>query len=119
MVALSIYWIADIHFRNNDLEAAIVSYRAFLVSPASNALSEKTDVYYNLGYAYLVKDQLKDAINSFRIYLQSSPKNNEKIKNIAILEFLKSENAFNPNCSTIPAFSEIVLCGGHFGKVNE
>ena len=78
MVALSIYWIADIHFRSNDLEAAIAYYRAFLVSPASNALSEKTDVYYNLGYAYLIKDQLKDAINSFRIYLQSSPKNNEK-----------------------------------------
>ena len=78
MVALSIYWIADIHFRSNDLDAAIASYRTFLVSPASNALSEKTDVYYNLGYAYLIKDQLKEAINSFRIYLQSSPKNKEK-----------------------------------------
>ena len=78
MVALSIYWIADIHFRSNNIDAAIASYRTFLVSPASNSLNEKTDVYYNLGYAYLIKDQLKESINSFRIYLQSSPKNKEK-----------------------------------------
>ena len=78
MLALSIYWIADIHFRNNKIDASIESYKTFLGSPASNALIEKTDAYYNLGYAYLEKEKIKDAINSFRIYLQSNPKNKEK-----------------------------------------
>lgn len=78
MVALSNYWIADLNLRMNNTNSAIAAYRSFLGSPASNALAEKTDSYYNLGYAYLEKEQLKDAINSFRIYLQSNPQNQEK-----------------------------------------
>jgi tetratricopeptide (TPR) repeat protein len=78
MVALSNYWIADLNLRMDNTNDAIAAYRSFLGSPASNALAEKTDAYYNLGYAYLEKEQLKEAINSFRIYLQSNPQNENK-----------------------------------------
>ena len=78
MLALSIYWMADIDFRMNNLDAAISTYRLFFGSPGSNALPQKIDAYYNIGYAYLGQEKIKDAINSFRIYLQSNPQNKEK-----------------------------------------
>jgi tetratricopeptide (TPR) repeat protein len=78
LVALSKYWIADIHFRNNEMSDAIVTYREFINSPASDALAEKVDAYYNMGYAHLKKEEVEEAIKIFRIYLQSDPKNAEK-----------------------------------------
>lgn len=78
MVALSKYWIGDIHFRNNDMTSAIETYREFLGSPASNSLTEKVDAYYNMGYAHLNKQEIDEAIKIFRIYLQSNPKNDDK-----------------------------------------
>jgi tetratricopeptide (TPR) repeat protein len=41
MVALSKYWIADIYFRNNEIQKSLSTYREFLGSPASNSLKEK------------------------------------------------------------------------------
>ena len=78
LVALSKYWMADIYFRNNDMTEAIVTYREFINSPASDALTEKVDAYYNMGYAHLKKEETEEAIKIFRIYLQSNPKNSEK-----------------------------------------
>lgn len=78
LVALSKYWMADLHFRNNDMTEAIVTYRDFINSPASDALSEKVDAYYNMGYAHLKKEETEEAIKIFRIFLQSNPKNTEK-----------------------------------------
>lgn len=78
MLALSIYWMADIDFRLNNFDAAINAYRFFLGSPGSNALPQKIDAYYNIGYAYIAKEKTQDAINAFRIYLQSNPQNTEK-----------------------------------------
>ncbi len=79
MVALSRYWIADIHFRNNEVEKSLSIYREFLGSPASNSLKEKVDAYYNMGYAYFQLNDIEEAVKSFRIYLQSAPTNQAKI----------------------------------------
>ena len=49
----------------------------------------------------------------------AAPKNIEKTKNNAILYFANKLNAFSPNCSKIVAFSDMLLCGGHFGNVKE
>jgi len=78
MVALAKYWSADAQLRNGQTDAAISTYREFITSPASNALPEKIDAYYNIGYAYLKKNDLNKSIESFRIYLQSSPKDDLK-----------------------------------------
>ena len=79
MVALSRYWMADISFRKKELAAAINTYRDFINSPASNSLPEKIDAYYNIGYAYLEQGKREEAIQSFRTYLQLSPKNESKV----------------------------------------
>ncbi|MEN9303294.1 MAG: hypothetical protein RL264_1723 [Bacteroidota bacterium] len=79
LVALSRYWVADIYLRANKNDQAIAEYRDFINSPASNSLSEKVDAYYNIGYAYWQKEQYTEAIESFRTFLQSNPKNKEKI----------------------------------------
>ena len=62
MVALAKYWSADALLREGKTDLAISSYRDFLGSPASNALPEKTDAYYNIGYGYLKKNDLDKAI---------------------------------------------------------
>jgi hypothetical protein len=49
----------------------------------------------------------------------AAPRNIEKIKNNAILEFENNLKAFKPNCSVNDESAEIVLCGGHFGRVKE
>ncbi len=79
MVALSRYWMADIHFRQNQLDKAITIYREFINSPASNALAEKIDAYYNIAYAHWQKEEFPPAIEAFRTYIQSSPNNREKL----------------------------------------
>ena len=78
MVALAKYWSADAQLRSGKIDAAITTYREFIASPASNSLPEKTDAYYNIGYGYLKKNDLDKAIESFRIYLQSNPKDAAK-----------------------------------------
>lgn len=55
MVALSKYWSADAQLRIGQTDLAISTYREFMASPASNALPEKFDAYYNIGYGYLKK----------------------------------------------------------------
>ena len=78
MLALAKYWSADALLREGKTDLAISSYRDFLGSPASNALPEKTDAYYNIGYGYLKKNDLDKAIESFRIFLQNNPKEESK-----------------------------------------
>ena len=78
LVALGKYWVAEIYIRENELDQAILVYREFLNAPASNSLTQKVDAYYNLGYAYWQKGNIADAIENFRIYLQSEPKNAQK-----------------------------------------
>lgn len=78
-IALSKYWTADIELRLNKMDNAIASYKSFINSPASNSMPQKADAYYNIGYAYLKKNNLTSAIESFRTYLQFSPNNAEKV----------------------------------------
>jgi TolA-binding protein len=47
--------------------------------PATLAPELKADAYYNLGYAYLKKQDLAQSIESFRIYCQSNVRNKNKL----------------------------------------
>ena len=78
LVALAKYWRADAYFRLEKYSESIEEYKLFLGAPASNSLDEKTDAYYNLGYAYWNKEQFSDALDALQIYLQGNPKNKEK-----------------------------------------
>ena len=78
LVALAKYWRGDAYYRLSKYTESIAEYKLFLGSPASNSLEEKTDAYYNLGYAYWNKEQFNDALDALQIYLQGNPKNKDK-----------------------------------------
>jgi tetratricopeptide (TPR) repeat protein len=74
----AIYWSAEAWFNLNKYDKSIQVYRTFLSSPATMALSLKADAYYNIGYAYLAKNDTAQAVESFRIYTQQSNISNKK-----------------------------------------
>jgi tetratricopeptide (TPR) repeat protein len=97
LAALSRYWIADAYYRQNKMREAISNYKLFIASPASNAIPEKIDAYYNIAYAYREIDAETRASENFRIYLQSNPKNPRKEVDacfrVADIFYLNKENA--------------------------
>ena len=73
------FWTADAYFRLNKMDQAIQEYRSFLGAPAANVPDLKMDAYYNLGYAYLKKEDIPQSIEHFTIYTRSSVKNKNKL----------------------------------------
>ena len=97
LAALSRYWIADAYYRQDKMQEAIANYKLFISAPASNAIPEKIDAYYNMAYAYKELDSDSRASENFRIYLQSNPKNTRKEVDacfrVADIFYLDKENA--------------------------
>ena len=97
LTALSRYWIADAYYRQDKMQEAIANYKLFIAAPASNAIPEKTDAYYNMAYAYKELGSDTRASENFRIYLQSNPSNSRKEVDacfrIADIFYLRKENA--------------------------
>ncbi len=79
LVARSKYWIADAYYRLNKMRESIAFYKDFISTPASNSIPEKIDAYYNMAYAYKVREEMTRASENFRIYIQSNPENKEKL----------------------------------------
>lgn len=73
------FWTADADYRLNNMDKSIKGYKDFLAMPATLAPELKTDAYYNIGYAYLKKEDIAQSIESFRIYCQSNVKNKNKL----------------------------------------
>ena len=97
LTALSRYWIADAYYRQDKMQEAIANYKLFIAAPASNAIPEKIDAYYNMAYAYKELGSDTRASENFRIYLQSNPSNSRKEVDacfrIADIFYLSKENA--------------------------
>ena len=97
LAALSRYWIADAYYRQDKMQEAIANYKLFIAAPASNAIPEKIDAYYNMAYAYKELGSDTRASENFRIYLQSNPNNTRKEVDacfrIADIFYLNKENA--------------------------
>ncbi|MAD28971.1 MAG: hypothetical protein CMP00_04805 [Woeseiaceae bacterium] len=97
LTALSRYWIADAYYRQDKMQEAIANYKLFIAAPASNAIPEKIDAYYNMAYAYKELGSDTRASENFRIYLQSNPSNTRKEVDacfrIADIFYLSKENA--------------------------
>ena len=97
LVALSKYWIADSYYRLKKYRESISFYRDFIASPASNAIPEKIDAYYNMAYAYKKRAELNRASENFRIYIQSNPDNKIKVVDacfrVADMFYVEKENA--------------------------
>lgn len=90
------FWMADANFRLNEMDKSIKGYKDFLALPATHAPELKADAYYNIGYAFLKKQDLQQSIESFRIYCQSNVKNKNKLADacmrVADGYFITSQN---------------------------
>ena len=73
------FWTADAYFRLKNMDKSIKGYREFIALPATLAPELKADAYYNMGYAYLKKEDISQSIEAFRIYCQSNVKNKNKL----------------------------------------
>jgi tetratricopeptide (TPR) repeat protein len=73
------FWSADAWFRLNEMDKCIKTYKEFLAMSATLLPEMKADAYYNLGYAYLKKEDVSQSIDAFRMYCQSGTKNKQKL----------------------------------------
>ena len=73
------FWTADAFYRLNNMDKSISEYKEYIALPSNLTQDLKADAYYNIGYAYLKKEKIDDAIESFRLYAQSSAKNKQKL----------------------------------------
>ncbi len=74
----AVFWAADANYRLHKYDKAINGYKEFIVLPSTLAPDLKAEAQYNIGYAYLKKEELNLAIQSFRSYVQSNPSNKQK-----------------------------------------
>ena len=73
------FWTADAHFQLKNYDKSIKFYKEFIALPATNAAELKNEAYYNIGYAYLLKEDPSQAQESFRIYTLAPNKNKRKL----------------------------------------
>jgi TolA-binding protein len=73
------FWASDAYFRQDDMDKAIKGYREFISMPAAQSSGLKADAYYNMGYAYLKKNDITQSTDAFRIYCQSLVKDKRKL----------------------------------------
>lgn len=73
------FWTADAFYRLNNMDKAIFEYKEYIALPSNLTQDLKADAYYNIGYAYLKKGNIDDAIEAFRLFSQSSAKNKQKL----------------------------------------
>lgn len=73
------FWTGDSWYRLNDMDKSIKAYKDFIALPGTNAQDLKTDAYYNMGYAYLKKNDISQSIDAFSIYTKSNVKNKRKL----------------------------------------
>lgn len=72
------FWIADANYRLRNYDKAISGYREFLLLPPNTASDLHPEAHYNLGYAYLNKDNKTAASQAFRSFVQTNPSNKNK-----------------------------------------
>lgn len=73
------YWTAEGLFLQKENDKAIKIYKEFLNTTGANSSGLKSDAYYNLGYAYLIKDDISQSIESFRTFCQSNVTDKTKL----------------------------------------
>ena len=74
----AVYWTADANFRLKKMDNAIRGYNDFLMLSSTLAPGLKDEAHYNIGYAYLSKNEKGKAIEAFRTYTQSNPESQQK-----------------------------------------
>lgn len=71
--ARATFWTADAHYRLRNFDKAISGWKDFALLAPGNAPELHREAQYNLGYAYLSKDDLPNATQAFDNYVKSNP----------------------------------------------
>ena len=87
--ALAHYWLAEIAYRKDDFDAALLEIDRFEAIPGSLTLSEYKRSLYNKGYAYFSKEDYRNAATTFRLFLNNA-KLGKKLTNDAELRLADS-----------------------------
>jgi tetratricopeptide (TPR) repeat protein len=66
------YWVSESYLLTDNFGKAISGYKSFLDFHNTYLSDLRADAYYNLGYAYLAKQDYQNVIESFKMYLQES-----------------------------------------------
>jgi len=74
----ALYWTADANYRLKNYDKAIKQYKAFILSKSTLFPELHQEAQYNIGYAYLKKEDKRKSIEAFRSFIQSGPKNKRK-----------------------------------------
>ncbi len=89
MLAASIYWMGEAHYRLGQFDNAISQYEAFLITPGAFSLNFFNQANYSLGYAYFKKEAYERAIPAFRKYITATEEDPRMI-NDAVLRIADS-----------------------------
>ncbi|MEJ6776241.1 MAG: tetratricopeptide repeat protein [Crocinitomicaceae bacterium] len=74
----ALYWTADANYRLNNYDKAIKQYQAFVLSKSTLFPGLHQEAQYNIGYAYLKKENKRKSIEAFRSFVQARPTNKNK-----------------------------------------
>lgn len=110
--AQATYWIADAHYRTPNYNAAIDGYKKYITMPG-NKSGFKAESHYNIGYAFLQKEELTKSIEAFRIFIQEPNINREKHAD-ALMRIADSYYVMKENEQAVKFYQDVVnLRGGH------
>lgn len=77
--ALALYWIAEVHYRLEELQEALDHHQRFRSSPGATLLEEFNRSFYNTGYCYYQLKDFAQAAENFRTYLQNDPEDQRRM----------------------------------------
>ncbi len=83
--AKSIYWKAEILFKQEKIDLAIKQYRSFIFNPGSVNTSMYNIANYNLGYCFFKKNDYNESQSWFRKFLAKRNPNETDIYNDALI----------------------------------
>jgi len=104
--AQATYWIADANYRIPKYDAAIAAYNKYATMPATKA-DYKAEAFYNIGYAYLEKEELTKSNEAFRIFVQEPNINREK-KADALMRIADNYYVLKENALAVKHYQDVV-----------
>ncbi len=72
ILASSIYWMGEAHYRRGQYDEAISRHEEFLVTPGAPSLDIFNQANYSIGYAHFKKEQYSNAIPALRKFIAAA-----------------------------------------------
>lgn len=76
--AKTLFWLAELEYREKNYPASVQHYTAFMQHPGSKSSGLLLDATYNLAYAYYQTGQYAEAASNFKKFTDSAPVETQK-----------------------------------------